>query len=200
MTDTKLPLAAAGSHFTVKAGAGPATHNFNKSLHLATLQSSSYLHPVKQYIDSITSVFDNPTVKKEIKEGGLSASMQKVVWNKIREKHPEITDNVLAKDRIKKIIQHYGKDRGATQTPTATKVGPRQPPAISAPSASISANPISEDAHREAAHNLTSANSITSVQTSHISTGIADLQKKRLGSPPTLGPSKMSKPIIPLMK
>ncbi|MDO8499069.1 MAG: hypothetical protein Q7S66_00180 [bacterium] len=114
---SSLPLPLAGHKFTVKKNAGPIHTNLYHSLHAATLHGSSVLHPVKEYIDTITAAFDDPMVKRKIRAGGLDASMQKVVWKKIKKAAPEVAESskVMVKDRIKRIIKHFGKTAGGAE-------------------------------------------------------------------------------------
>lgn len=201
MTDIKLKLAKVGSQFTVKANLGTAGTNLYQSLHHATLDSSSYLHPIKGYIDSITNVFDNPLVKKEIRSGGLSSSMQKLVWKKLCEQHPEIADNVVVKERMKRIIKHYGKEE---QTAMAENEHPAYGAGSldnsSTPVARISANPISEIGHQEDTLRQTASTTGFSTPNTNVSSSIADLQRRKLGGTSSVASSKSFKPIIPLLK
>ena len=130
-------------------------------------------------------------------KGGLSRLAAKKINLKLYKKYKQGDENFTKQDLqdAKKIIQHYGISQQEEKTPPPI----RRPFVSSAPSASISANPISEDAHHESALRGTAPVAGASAQKQNVSFGIANLQKKK-SAPISPSSGVRSKPTISLMR
>src|SRR3989339_100128 len=109
----KKILPVVDKKFTVKRGLGTAQHNLASALHLQSLSSSNPLHAVKDDIGLIEKVFENDLVKRQVRGGGLDEGMQKILFRRIMNEKPDLLRSELKKNIIRKIIKHFGKNKGA---------------------------------------------------------------------------------------
>ena len=109
----KKILPTADSKFFVKKGQGTVGHNLASALHLHSLSNSNPLHAIKEETGLIEKVFENDLVKRQIRGGGLDEGMQTLLLKKIIREKPDLMRNELKKNIIKKIIKHFGKNKGA---------------------------------------------------------------------------------------